>query len=131
MVRLIDPGGSGPPPSAIPQATSGRSPSSPIDKGDAVANLVYSALTSIDGFVADENGNFDWAAPDAEVHAFVNDLERPADTYLLGRRMYEVLAVWDSDDIVVGEPPVIADYAAIWRAADKIVYSSSLESAST
>jgi dihydrofolate reductase len=94
------------------------------------ANLIYSALTSLDGFVADENGNFDWAAPDEEVHAFVNDLERPAGTYLLGRRMYDVLAVWDSEDIAVGQPPVIGDYAAIWRAADKIVYSRSLESVS-
>jgi dihydrofolate reductase len=96
-----------------------------------VAKLIYSALTSLDGFVADENGNFDWAAPDAEVHAFVNDLERPAGTYLYGRRMYEVLAAWDSDDIAVGQPPFIADYAAIWRAADKIVYSRSLELVST
>jgi dihydrofolate reductase len=96
-----------------------------------VANLIYSALTSLDGFVADESGNFDWAAPDAEVHAFVNDLERPAGTYLYGRRMYDVMAAWESDDIVVGQPPVIADYAAIWRAADKIVYSRSLELVST
>src|SRR6266487_182949 len=96
-----------------------------------MANLIYSALTSLDGFIADENGNFDWAAPDEEVHAFVNDLARPAGTYLFGRWMYEVLAVWESDDIVVGQPPVIADYAAIWRAADKIVYSRSLESVSS
>ena len=96
-----------------------------------MANLIYSALTSLDGFVADENGNFDWAAPDAEVHAFVNDLERQAGTYLYGRRMYEVLAAWESDDIVVGQPPFIADYAAIWRAADKIVYSRSLETVTT
>ena len=96
-----------------------------------MANLIYSALTSLDGFVADEAGNFDWAAPDEEVHAFVNDLERSAGTYLFGRRMYAVMAAWESDDIVVGQPPFIADYAAIWRAAEKIVYSRSLESVST
>ena len=85
----------------------------------------------LDGYVADENGDFDWAAPDEEVHAFVNDLTRPAGTHLYGRRMYEVLVAWESDDIVEGQPPPIHDFAKIWRAADKIVYSRSLESAST
>jgi len=96
-----------------------------------VAKLIYSAITSLDGFVADESGNFDWAAPDAEVHTFVNDLERPIGTHLYGRRMYEVLVAWESDDILVDQPPYIHDFAAIWRAADKIVYSRSLESVSS
>ena len=96
-----------------------------------MAKLIYSAITSLDGFVADESGNFDWAAPDAEVHTFVNDLERPIGTHLYGRRMYEVLVAWESDDILVDQPPYIHDFAAIWRAADKIVYSRSLESVSS
>ena len=95
-----------------------------------MARLIYSAITSLDGYVADEDGNFDWAAPDEEVHGFVNELERPVGTYLLGRRMYEVLVAWetmDTDD----EPPVMRDYAEIWRAADKVVFSRSLERASS
>jgi dihydrofolate reductase len=95
-----------------------------------MTKLTYSAIASLDGYVADEDGNFDWAAPDEEVHAFVNDLERPVGTYLLGRRMYETMAVWDTmalDD----EPPVMRDFAEIWRAADKIVYSRTLAAAST
>jgi dihydrofolate reductase len=94
-----------------------------------VAKLIYAAITSLDGFVADESGNFDWAAPDEEVHAFVNDQEREVGTYLYGRRMYETMVYWEtvSDD----EPPVIQDYTAIWRAADKIVYSKTLAAVSS
>ena len=95
-----------------------------------MANLIYSAIASLDGYVADEDGNFDWAAPDEEVHAFVNDLERPVGTYLYGRRMYETMAVWETmalDD----QPPVMRDFAEIWRAADKVVYSRTLAAAST
>jgi dihydrofolate reductase len=91
-----------------------------------MAELIYTGITSLDGYVADRNGNFDWSAPDEEVHAFVNDLERDAGTYLLGRRMYEVLAVWDTLG-GSGDPPVIQDYGRIWRAADKIVFSGSLD----
>ncbi len=90
--------------------------------------LTYTSLASLDGYIADANGNFDWAEPDDEVHAFVNDLDRSVGTYLLGRRMYEVLAVWDT---IQDERPPIAEYAEIWRSADKIVYSSSLESVAT
>jgi dihydrofolate reductase len=90
--------------------------------------LVYSALASLDGYIADADGSFEWAAPDEEVHAFVNDLERPVGTFLLGRRMYEVLAVWDTID---DPEPVMRDFAQIWRAADKIVYSRTLEAPST
>jgi dihydrofolate reductase len=96
-----------------------------------MAKLIYSALTSLDGYVADATGNFDWAAPDEEVHTFVNDLMRPIGTYLYGRRMYEVLVAWESDDILVDAPPFIHDFATIWRAANKIVYSKSLESVSS
>ena len=82
--------------------------------------LVYSALASLDGYIADADGRFEWAAPDAEVHAFVNDLERGVGTMLLGRRMYEVLAVWETMD---DPEPEMRDFAQIWRAADKVVYS--------
>jgi dihydrofolate reductase len=86
---------------------------------------------SLDGYVADREGNFDWAAPDEEVHAFVNDLERPVGTYLLGRRMYEVLAYWEKPPGLADQPPVIQDFAAIWGSADKVVYSRTLEKATT
>ena len=86
-----------------------------------MARLIYSAITSLDGYVADEHGNFDWAAPDEEVHTFVNDLERPVGTYLYGRRMYEVMMAWETMD-TLRQPPVVQDFAEIWRAADKIVY---------
>jgi dihydrofolate reductase len=95
-----------------------------------VADLIYSAIASLDGYVADADGNFDWAAPDEEVHSFVNDLERPVGTYLYGRRMFEVMAPWGSDDLIEGQSEVIRDYAAIWRAADKVVYSTTLETVS-
>ena len=72
-----------------------------------MAKLIYSAITSLDGYIADEDGNFDWAAPDEEVHAFVNDLERPVGTYLYGRRMYEVMAVWETADTLADQPPVV------------------------
>jgi len=95
-----------------------------------VAKLIYSSIASLDGYVADEEGNFDWAAPDEQVHSFVNDLERRIGTYLLGRRMYEVLVVWETMD-TVGEPVVIGDYKQIWQGADKIVYSTTLAEVSS
>jgi dihydrofolate reductase len=97
----------------------------------AMAKLIYSAIASIDGYVADEHGKFDWAAPDEEVHAFANDLERQLGTHLYGRRMYETMKVWASDDVLEGQPAVMRDYAEIWRAADKIVYSRSLDEVET
>ena len=96
-----------------------------------MAMLIYSAITSLDGYVADVNGNFDWSAPDEEVHALVNDLERPVGTYLYGRRMYEVMVYWETAHTVADQPPFILDYAEIWQAADKIVYSKSLETVSS
>jgi dihydrofolate reductase len=92
-----------------------------------VAKLIYSMIASLDGYIADEGGNFDWAAPDEEVHAFVNDLERPIGTYLYGRRMYKVMSAWETMPTGADESPVTRDFAAIWRAADKIVYSTTLE----
>ena len=91
------------------------------------AKLIYSAITSLDGYVADADGNFDWAAPDDEVHSFVNDLERPVGTYLYGRRMYEVMVYWETAHTAAGQRPVTQDFAEIWQRADKIVYSRSLE----
>ena len=96
-----------------------------------MAKLIYSAIASLDGYVADEDGNFDWAEPDEEVHTFVNDLERPVGSYLYGRRMYEVMAYWETAHTLADEPPVIRDFAAIWQAADKIVYSKTLETVSS
>jgi dihydrofolate reductase len=92
-----------------------------------MARLIYSAIASLDGYVADEQGKFDRLAPDAEVHAFVNDLERPVGTHLYGRRMYEVMVWWETME-TAGEPDVMRDFAELWWAADKIVYSRTLES---
>jgi dihydrofolate reductase len=95
-----------------------------------VARLIYSAIASLDGYVADEQGNFDWAAPDEEVHAAANDLQRQIGTMLLGRRMYEVLLPWETMD-TDGQPTVMADFAALWRATDKVVYSRTLDEVSS
>jgi dihydrofolate reductase len=96
-----------------------------------MAKLIYSAITSLDGYIADEDGNFDWAAPDEEVHAFVNDLERPVGTYLYGRRMYEVMVVWETAHTLADQRPVMQDFAKLWQAADKVVYSSRLAAVSS
>jgi dihydrofolate reductase len=96
-----------------------------------MAKLIYSAITSLDGYVADEDGNFDWAVPDEEVHAFVNDLERPVGTYLYGRRMYEVMAGWETASTLADQPPLMRDFAQVWQAADKVVYSTTLEMVSS
>ncbi|MGE0878981.1 MAG: dihydrofolate reductase family protein [Acidimicrobiia bacterium] len=96
-----------------------------------MAKLIYAAITSLDGYVEDAQGSFDWSAPDEEVHAFVNDLERPIATYLYGRRMYETMRFWETAGAEPDEPAVFADYAEIWRAADKVVYSHTLETATS
>ena len=96
-----------------------------------MAKLIYMAIASLDGYIADEDGNFDWAAPDEEVHQFINDLERPVGTYLLGRRMYEVMRYWETAATVPDQPPVMVDFAEVWQAADKVVYSRTLERPST
>jgi dihydrofolate reductase len=96
-----------------------------------MAKLIYSAITSLDGYVADVDGNFDWAVPDEEVHTFINDLERPVGTYLYGRRMYEVMVGWESAQFLTDQPPFMLDFAQIWQAAEKIVYSKTLEKVSS
>jgi dihydrofolate reductase len=96
-----------------------------------VAELIYATIASLDGYVADRDGNFDWAEPDEEVHRFVNELERPIGTYLYGRRMYEVMRYWDSSEAVVDQPPFVMEYAELWRAADKVVYSTTLAEVSS
>ncbi len=96
-----------------------------------MANLIYSAITSLDGYIEDETGSFDWAAPDEDVHSFVNDLERSVGTYLYGRRMYETMVYWETAEIVRDESPVASDFIKLWRAADKIVYSTSLRTVSS
>jgi dihydrofolate reductase len=95
-----------------------------------MAKLLYFTPTSLDGYIAD-GGDLDWAAPDDEVLAFINDLMRPIGTYLYGRKTYETMAVWETPDVIPGLTPVMLDFARIWQAADKIVYSKSLENVST
>jgi dihydrofolate reductase len=95
-----------------------------------MAKLIYSAIASLDGYVADRDGNWDWSVPDPEVHAVVNDQERSVGTYLYGRRMYEVMLAWETM-ATAGEPAEMRDYAEIWRAADKLVYSTTLAQAAS
>jgi dihydrofolate reductase len=96
-----------------------------------MSKMIYSAIMSLDGFIADETGNFDWAMPDREVHTFVNQLERSVGTYLLGRRMYEVMKFWEDGAALETEPEYFREFGRLWRAADKVVYSKSLPAAAT
>ena len=96
-----------------------------------MARLIYSAISSLDGYIEDKDGNFDWAMPNEEAHRFINDLERTAGTYLYGRRMYETMTVWETDPDLAADSPLTQDFAEIWQAADKIVYSTTLAAAST
>lgn len=96
-----------------------------------MARMVYSMIASLDGYIEDESGEFDWAAPDEEVHGFINGLERSVGTYLLGRRMYEVMAIWQDVPGIDNEPAVMQEYAEIWQGADKVVYSTTLPSVTT
>jgi dihydrofolate reductase len=100
-------------------------------EGVEMVKLIYSAIASLDGYVEDAEGKFGWAAPDEEVHAFVNDLERPIGTYLYGRRMYEMMVFWETVSTAADQPPVSRDFAAVWRAAYKIVYSRTLQTVSS
>jgi dihydrofolate reductase len=96
-----------------------------------MARLIYSAIASLDGFVEDRDGRFEWAAPDEQVHAFVNELERPIGTYLYGRRMYETMVFWEQPPDVARQSAAARDFAQIWQAADKVVYSTTLAAASS
>lgn len=96
-----------------------------------MGDLIYSSIQSLDGYIADEQGEFAWAAPGEEVHALVNDLTRPIGTHLFGRRMYEVMAVWERPGALPGMTQARRDFAALWRITDKVVYSRTLDSVST
>jgi dihydrofolate reductase len=96
-----------------------------------MAKLIYSVIASLDGYTTDEDGRFDWAEPDEQVHTFLNDLERPVGTYLYGRRMYETMVGWETVGTQPDQPAHLRDFAAIWQAADKIVYSGTLDTVST
>jgi dihydrofolate reductase len=96
-----------------------------------MAKLIYSAIMSLDGYIEDRDGKFDWAMPDEQVHRFINDLERGAGTHLYGRRMYETMAGWETDPSLAAASSYMQDFAGIWQAANKIVYSRTLEAVST
>ncbi len=93
--------------------------------------MIYAAIASLDGYIADAQGNFAWAEPDEEVHRFINELERLIGTYLYGRRMYEVMVSWKDPDAFTDQPAFIRDFAALWGAAEKVVYSTTLQQASS
>jgi dihydrofolate reductase len=96
-----------------------------------MAKLLYVMNASLDGYIADEDGRFDWGAPDEEYYSFINDLVRPVGTYLYGRRLYELMAVWETDPTAAAQSPVTREFAQLWQAADKVVYSRTLASAAT
>jgi dihydrofolate reductase len=102
-----------------------------LEEGFAMATLIYVLNVSLDGYIADEDGKLDWTAPDEEFYSFLNDLERPVGTYLYGRRLYEMMAVWETDPTLADQSRVVREFAEIWQAADKVVYSRTLETAST
>lgn len=96
-----------------------------------MAKLIYVINMSLDGYISDAAGNFDWTMPSDEVHAFINDLERSVGTYLYGRRMYETMLYWETADTLVDAPPVVRDFTQIWQGAEKIVYSTTLDAPSS
>ena len=96
-----------------------------------MAKLIYSVIASLDGYVENQQGDFDWAMPDEAVHRFINDLERPVGTYLYGRRMYETMTYWETAHAIPDEPDVVREFTDIWLQAEKVVYSRSLEAVST
>lgn len=96
-----------------------------------MAKLIYSFLASVDGYISDEDGRFDWAMPDEDVHAFINDLQRPVGTYLYGRRLYETMVCWETDPSLADQSPITRDFAQQWQAADKIVYSRTYSDVAT
>lgn len=96
-----------------------------------MSKLIYVMPTSLDGFIAGDTDDMDWSAPDEEVMAFINDMHRPIGTYLYGRKNYEVMTVWETTDVIPDRTPTMIDFGRIWQAADKIVYSKSLETVAT
>ena len=96
-----------------------------------MSKLIYFMPTSLDGFIAGETDRLDWSVPNEEVSAFINDVHRPIGTYLYGRKNYETMTVWETPDVIPGRTPAMMDFARIWQAANKIVYSKSLEAIST
>src|SRR6478672_5348431 len=96
-----------------------------------MGRLIYIANASLDGFIEDDTGNFDWSEPSEEAHAFINDVVRPVGTHLYGRRMYETMRVWETDPSLAAGSPITADFAEIWQAADKVVYTTTLTAAET
>ena len=96
-----------------------------------MAKLIYSAIASADGYVEDATGAFDWGAPGEEMARFINDLERPIGTYLYGRRMYQTMLYWETAHTVLGQPSPVREFTDIWQAAEKIVFSKTVESASS
>src|SRR3954452_14488132 len=100
-------------------------------RGEGMARLIYVTNTSLDGYIEDAQGGFDWTDPGDEYFAFITDLIRPVATYLYGRRMYETMAVWETDPDLAAQSALMADFAAVWRSAEKVVYSTTLPEAST
>jgi dihydrofolate reductase len=96
-----------------------------------MAKLLYVLNVSLDGYIADQDGNFDWAVPDEEFYSFINNLLRPVGTYLYGRRLYQLMAVWETDPAAAAQSPGAGEFAALWQAADKVVYSTTLQAAAT
>lgn len=96
-----------------------------------MAKLIYVSNVSLDGCIEDEHGSFDWTAPDHELFAFITDLVRPVGTYLYGRRMYDTMAPWETDPALAAQSELMADFASVWQAADKVVYSTTLDAVST
>ena len=96
-----------------------------------MAKLIYVSNVSLDGYTEDEHGSFDWTAPDDELFAFITDLVRPVGTYLYGRRMYDTMAPWETDPALAAQSELMADFANVWQAADKVLYSTTLDAVST
>ena len=96
-----------------------------------MANLIYVTNVSLDGYIEDEHGSFDWTAPDDELFAFITNLVRPVGTYLYGRRLYDTMAPWETDPGLAAQSELMADFATVWQAADKVVYSTTLDAVST
>jgi dihydrofolate reductase len=103
----------------------------PSEKGTAAVKLTTINNVSVDGYIEDEHGSFDWTAPDDEYYAFITDLVRSVGTYLYGRRLYETMAVWETDPTLAAQSELRAEFANVWQAADKVVYSTTLKAAST